>query len=216
MLGLKLLRGKLKEAAICLSAGRVTLPYPLRAGRAPAPGFRGLPRVDASRCIGCGGCASVCTPNLITDRGRRAAGPLHLVAGPVHLLRPLRRGVPGGRGHDERGVRDRHRPTSATCTLTVDVFMASCNRCGRCYRTQTPLDPPHPRPFHDGAVEALCDEWKGRARTSRGRRSRHERRRARCSSSSLTLGDRCFAVVSPSRPARWCGPPTGTWRTAAA
>jgi len=47
--------------------------------------------------------------------------------------------------------------------LTVDVFMASCNRCGRCYRTRTPLDPIHPRPFHDGRVEALCEQWKGRA-----------------------------------------------------
>ena len=50
---------KLKEAWIGIAAGTVTLPYPL-APHPPAPGFRGRPVFDASRCIGCGGCASNC------------------------------------------------------------------------------------------------------------------------------------------------------------
>ncbi|NIR01643.1 MAG: 4Fe-4S ferredoxin, partial [Gemmatimonadales bacterium] len=55
---------KLKEAIICLRAGRVTLPYPF-APNPPAPGFRGTVSVDAEKCIGCGGCANVCTPRAI-------------------------------------------------------------------------------------------------------------------------------------------------------
>ena len=43
-------------------------------------------------------------------------------------------------------------------TMLVEVFMGSCNRCGRCYRTQTPIDPPHPRAHHDEHVVDLC-KW---------------------------------------------------------
>jgi hydrogenase-4 component H len=60
----------LKEVMICLRAGRVTLPYPLKPMKAP-PRFRGRPSIDGSKCIGCGACAEVCPPRLIkvTDRG---------------------------------------------------------------------------------------------------------------------------------------------------
>ena len=160
MLGLKLLRGKLKEAVICLSAGRVTLPYPFSPAEAPAS-FRGLPRVDGARCIGCGGCLSVCPPNLITVEDN---GPL------ARFRWELARCTSCSRCAEvcpEDAVTMSRQFETATDSagdllLTVDVFMASCNRCGRCYRTRTPLDPVHPRLFHDRRVEALCDEWKGR------------------------------------------------------
>ena len=50
---------KLKEALICLKAGRVTLPYPAEARPVP-PNFRGRPIFDATKCIGCAGCANNC------------------------------------------------------------------------------------------------------------------------------------------------------------
>ena len=50
---------KVKEAIICLKAGRVTLPYPAQPRPAPDK-FRGRPVFDASRCIGCAGCANNC------------------------------------------------------------------------------------------------------------------------------------------------------------
>ena len=50
---------KLKEAAICLKAGRVTLSYPAEPRPAPAR-FRGRPIFDASKCVGCAGCANNC------------------------------------------------------------------------------------------------------------------------------------------------------------
>jgi hydrogenase-4 component H len=60
----------LKEVLICLKAGRVTLPYPLKPVKAP-PRFRGRPTIDGAKCIGCGACSEVCPPRLIliTDQG---------------------------------------------------------------------------------------------------------------------------------------------------
>ena len=157
MLGLKLLRGKLKEAYICLAAGRVTLPYPF-APAEPAPGFRGLPTVDASRCIGCGGCVSVCPPQAVTVIDD---GPL------ARFTWTLARCTYCGRCAEncpEEAVKMTQRFETATdnlddLTTTVEVFMASCNRCGRCYRTQSPIDPPHPRTHHDLRVATLCHHF---------------------------------------------------------
>ncbi|MGA9753154.1 MAG: 4Fe-4S binding protein [Acidobacteriota bacterium] len=159
VLGLRLLRGKLKEAALCLGAGRVTLPYPFEPPTPTAEGYRGLPRVDASRCIGCGGCVSVCTPNLISV----------IDEGPVarftwELARCTYCGRCGEVCPEDAVTLSRDFETATNdahdLVMTVEVFMASCNRCGRCYRTQTPLEPPHPRAFHERRVEALCDRWK--------------------------------------------------------
>ena len=153
-----LLRAKFREARLCLSAGRVTLPYPF-APADPAPGFRGLPSVSASRCIGCGGCASVCTPGLIEieDEGPR-----------VRFTWSLARCTYCARCAEvcpEEAVTMAAGFETATgqigdLTMTVDVFMGSCNRCGRCYRTQTPLEPPHPRRHHQARVEAICEKYR--------------------------------------------------------
>ncbi len=158
MLPWRFFRAKAREAWICLSAGRVTLPYPY-APAPPAPGFRGLPEVNASRCIGCGGCASVCTPGLIAiaDDGPRAT-----------LTWSLARCTYCGRCAEvcpEEAVTMSAEFETATAdvrdlTTVVDVFMGSCNRCGRCYRTQTPLDPPHPRTHHEARVEAICERYR--------------------------------------------------------
>src|SRR5271157_5556769 len=55
---------KIKEALICLRAGRVTFRYPLEPMPAPKR-FRGRPTIDGSKCLGCGACAAVCPPRLI-------------------------------------------------------------------------------------------------------------------------------------------------------
>ena len=50
---------KLEETLICLKAGRVTLPYPAQAQPVPE-NFRGRPIFDATKCVGCAGCANNC------------------------------------------------------------------------------------------------------------------------------------------------------------
>lgn len=56
---------ELKEAILCLRAGRVTLGYPFEP-HPPEAGFRGLLVLDPDKCIGCGACANACPPRLIT------------------------------------------------------------------------------------------------------------------------------------------------------
>jgi hydrogenase-4 component H len=152
---LRLLRGKIKEAVICLGAGRVTLPYPY-APAEPSPNFRGLPQVDVQKCIGCGGCVSVCTASVIdvVDQGPLAT-----------FTWSFGRCTYCGRCAEvcpEEAVKMTQRFETATNDIgdvktTVEVFMGSCNRCGRCYRTQTPIDPAQPRAHHDHRVAALCN-----------------------------------------------------------
>ncbi len=89
---------KLREALICLKAGRVTLGYPF-APHEPKPGFRGKITLDADLCFGCGGCANVCPAGVIvvsdTEQHMRTAGVL---LAQVHVLRQVRRSL-SGEGH---------------------------------------------------------------------------------------------------------------------
>lgn len=134
-----MLLSKLREAVICLKAGRVTLPYPF-APHDPAPGFRGKIAVDGDLCFGCGGCAHVCPAGVITVRDVD------------QLTRDLTfdwsRCTYCGRCAEvcpEGAVR--MTPDFETATtrredmlIHLRVFMGPCQRCGRCFHPPTPLE----------------------------------------------------------------------------
>ncbi len=130
---------KLREALICLKAGKVTLPYPF-APRVPEEGFRGRVLVDAEKCVGCAGCAEVCPPRLIavTD-----VSPEKRV-----LEFSLERCTYCARCAEvcpEQAITVTKEFETATndtqdMHMTVEVFMSTCRRCGRCYEPPTPLD----------------------------------------------------------------------------
>ena len=133
------LLSKLKETVICLSAGRVTQPYPAEAKPAPEK-FRGRPIFDATRCIGCAGCANNCPAReiLVFD-----------VCQEIRILQYLgRRCTYCGRCADvcpENAITMSHDFENATGHVgdlhqRLELFMSTCQRCGRCFKGSSVLE----------------------------------------------------------------------------
>ncbi|MEA3399695.1 MAG: 4Fe-4S dicluster domain-containing protein [Armatimonadota bacterium] len=151
---MKLIWSKLKEAVICLAAGRVTLPYPF-APHPPEEGFRGLPQVDVDRCVGCGGCAAVCPSRLIRivdiDQQTRALIFLYercIYCGRCEEVCP--EGAIEMTDRSELASDDVH----GDLVVEYRIYMGACQRCGRCYEPPTPLD----RLMHTGTREDEIDQ----------------------------------------------------------
>jgi hydrogenase-4 component H len=130
---------KIQEAMLGLKAGRVTLPYPAQTRPAPAE-FRGRPVFDASKCIGCGGCANNCPAReiLIIDLCQE-----------IRILKYLgRRCTYCGRCAEvcpEKAITmslDYETATDKITDLeqTLQLTMSTCQRCGRCFKEPTPLE----------------------------------------------------------------------------
>ena len=130
---------KLKEAIFCFKAGRVTLPYPF-APHDPEPGFRGKITVDVEKCIGCAGCANVCPARAIE------------VYDPCPEKRILiyrsDRCIQCGRCEEvckQKAVKLTTESETATndrrdLITKNEIFMGTCQRCGRCFEPDTVLD----------------------------------------------------------------------------
>jgi hydrogenase-4 component H len=130
---------KLKETVICLGAGKVTLPYPAEAKPTPE-NFRGRPIFDATKCIGCAGCANNCPAReiLVFD-----------VCQEIRILQYLgRRCTYCGRCADvcpEKAItmsRDFETATGQVSDLhqRLELFMSTCQRCGRCFKGASVLE----------------------------------------------------------------------------
>jgi hydrogenase-4 component H len=133
------LLSKLRETMVCLRAGRVTLPYPAQSQPAP-PRFRGRPIFDAAKCIGCAGCANNCPAREIL---------VYDLCQEVRVMKYLgRRCTYCGRCADvcpEKAITMSLEYETATDTIGdiqqhLDVFMSTCQRCGRCFKEPSPLD----------------------------------------------------------------------------
>jgi hydrogenase-4 component H len=130
---------KIKETIICLKAGRVTLPYPAQPQPVPKA-FRGRPIFDATKCIGCGGCASNCPAReiLVLD-----------ICQEIRILKYLgRRCAYCGRCADvcpEKAITMSREYENATDRIAdigqrLELFMSTCQRCGRCFTEKSPLE----------------------------------------------------------------------------
>jgi hydrogenase-4 component H len=133
------LLSKLEETMICLKAGCVTLPYPAEPKPLPEK-FRGRPIFDATKCIGCAGCANNCPAReiLVFD-----------VSQEIRILQYLgRRCTYCGRCADvcpEKAItlsQDFETGTNRIGDLQqrLELFMSTCQRCGRCFRAPSVLE----------------------------------------------------------------------------
>jgi hydrogenase-4 component H len=130
---------KIKEAAVCLRPGRVTLPYPARPQPVPQ-NFRGVPRWDGDKCTGCAGCANNCAARAI------------LVLDACQEIRVLQyvgsRCTYCGRCAEvcpEKAISMSHDFEQATGNASdlrqrLELFMSTCQRCGRCFKTVGALE----------------------------------------------------------------------------
>jgi hydrogenase-4 component H len=133
------LSSKIREAVLCLKAGRVTLPYPAEARPVPER-FRGRPVFNPEKCVGCGGCANNCPAREI------------LVADPCQEIRVVkyigRRCTYCGRCADvcpEGAITMSKEFETASEKIgdirqNLEIWMGTCQRCGRCFKDAGPLD----------------------------------------------------------------------------
>jgi hydrogenase-4 component H len=131
-------RSKIKEAVICFSNVRVTFPYPF-APRIPEDGFRGKLEIDEKKCIGCGGCANVCPSRLIRffDDGERTLMKFYIER--CTYCARCAEVCP------EKAITMTKEFETATnnkedLLIEQEIYMATCQRCGRCFETDNIID----------------------------------------------------------------------------
>ena len=131
------LTSKLKQVLLVIKPGKVTLNYPAESRPVPE-GFRGQPAWDHTKCIGCGGCANHCPARTILTRD---------ICPEIRILfYDGARCTYCGRCADvcpEKAIAMTGRFEQATddrndITENLELFMLTCQRCGRCYDMETP------------------------------------------------------------------------------
>jgi hydrogenase-4 component H len=155
-------RSKLEETLVCLKAGKVTLPYPAQS-LPVAENFRGRPIFDAAKCIGCAGCANNCPAReiLVFD-----------VCQEVRVLQYLgRRCTYCGRCADvcpEKAITMSQEFENGTGKIAdvhqrLELFMSTCQRCGRCFPAPTVLEELKMRGYREDDVASERWIFRGRA-----------------------------------------------------
>jgi len=123
---------KFRQIVLALKPGTVTLKYPFEPRPAPKD-FRGQPAWDHTKCIGCGGCANHCPARTIMVRD---------ICQEIRILHyDGSRCTYCGRCADlcpEKAIVMTPQYELATgdrkdITQNLELFMLTCNRCGRCY-----------------------------------------------------------------------------------
>jgi hydrogenase-4 component H len=130
------LSSKLRQLALVLRPGVVTLKYPAMPRAAPRE-FRGPPRWDHHKCVGCGGCAAHCPARTILVRDlcqdlrvMLYDGSRCTYCGRCADLCPEKAIAMGDQF--ELATDDRN-----DLTVSLELFMLTCQRCGRCYNLET-------------------------------------------------------------------------------
>ena len=130
------LTSKIRQLLLVLRPGKVTLKYPFVPRPAPE-GFRGQPRWDHTKCVGCGGCANRCPARTILLRDPCQEirillydGARCMYCGRCADLCPEKAIVMSGEFELATGDRN-------DVTQNLELFMLTCQRCGRCFDMET-------------------------------------------------------------------------------
>jgi hydrogenase-4 component H len=126
------LTSKLRQILAVIRPGVVTFNYPFEPRTAPE-GYRGAPRWDHHKCVGCGGCADHCSARAIMVRD--VCQELRI------LLYDASRCTYCGRCAEicpEDAITMTGRFEQATdnredLTERLEIYMMTCGRCGRCF-----------------------------------------------------------------------------------
>ncbi|MGE5675353.1 MAG: 4Fe-4S dicluster domain-containing protein [Mycobacterium leprae] len=158
-------RAKLGLLRISLKTGRVTLPYPA-APHPPAEGFRGLPELDGTQCVGCGACVNACPARLIGlyDReGRRVlTANLHRCTYCGRCAEVCPTGAMRMSTQFETVTAD-----PAQLHLRADLQLAGCTACGRPLGTTRQMVQYMAELGLDPGTAALCTRCKRRGMAGR-------------------------------------------------
>lgn len=124
----------LREVWICLKAGRVTLPYPLKPMSAP-PKFRGRPTIDGDKCIGCGACVEVCPPRLIKIADEGTMRRISMDYSRCTYCGRCQEICPTGSSQLTDDFEDAT-ASRKDLTVAVDLELSPCKACGAAFITK--------------------------------------------------------------------------------
>ncbi|MBN2356630.1 4Fe-4S binding protein [candidate division KSB1 bacterium] len=132
-------KAKFKEAVICFSNPRVTLPYPFGPGAEVGEGYRGKIDVDETKCIACGGCANVCPSRLIRiyDDGEKTR--MQFVLDRCTYCARCADVCPEG-AIQVTQLFETSTDDKTDLYIEQELYMLTCARCGRCFETENAID----------------------------------------------------------------------------
>jgi len=123
---------KLRQAKVALTPGVVTLKYPYEAKPVPK-NFRGAPAWDHHKCIGCGGCANHCPARTILIRDVCKDVRIMVYDGSRCTYCGRCRDVCPEDAIEMSKEFELATPNKADLDVNMELFMLTCQRCGRCY-----------------------------------------------------------------------------------
>lgn len=123
---------KIKQCFMALRPGVVTLNYPVETRGVPE-NFRGAPRWDHHRCIGCSGCANHCPARTILVRDVCKDIRVMVYDGTRCTYCGRCADVCPEDAISMSGMFELATAERKDLDTTMELFMLTCQRCGRCY-----------------------------------------------------------------------------------
>ncbi len=123
---------KIKQVLMVIKPGVVTLKYPFEPHPAPE-NFRGRPHWDHHKCVGCGACSNHCSARCILVRDVCQELRIMLYDGSRCTYCGRCADVCPEKAIEMTRVFELATGDREDITERLELFMLTCQRCGRCY-----------------------------------------------------------------------------------